>query len=181
MNRKISIIILILIIVCVFFSLNNIGYKTYKSNNFEVKYKNEWNYEESKDMVSFYFSGAESAFIIKRMENKSNKTLDGFSNEYRSTLSFDTVKASNVQVTDIKLKGTLGKIDCKKFEFDMDAQGLEDLEGNKIEKSHLIQLVAVKGRYIYTASFRISQTINGNEKIFIDEKTYKKIEDSIKI
>lgn len=52
---------------------------------------------------------------------------------------------------------------------------------NKIEKTHMIQIVAIKGKYMYNAIFRISQTVNGNEKNFIDEKTYQKIENSIKI
>lgn len=179
-NKKILIVLLILIIACGIFIVNNIGYKTYKSKNFDVKYKKEWSYDESENSVAFFFEDKESAFRINKMENKSNKKLENLSNEYRSALSLNTVKASEVKVTDVKVKSIFGKIDCKKFEFDLDGQGLEDAEGNKIEKTHIIQIIAVNGKKIYDATFRISQSINGNEKSFIDEKTYKKIEDSIK-
>lgn len=179
-NKKILVVLSILIIICGIFIVNNIGYKTYSSKNFEVKYKKEWTYDESEDSVAFFFKDEETAFRINKTENKSNKNIESLSSEYRSALSLDTVKASGVEVTDVKLKSTFGKIDCKKFEFDLDGQGLEDAEGNKIEKTHIIQIIAIKGKYMYNASFRISQTINGIEKGFMDEKTYKKIENSIK-
>lgn len=181
MNKKIFIGLLTLIIVCGICIQNNIGYKTYQSKNFEVKYKKEWKYEETEDSVAFFLKDEENILRMNKMENKLNQDLERFSSEYRSALSLNTVKVSEVKVTDIKVKDIVGKIDCKKFEFDLDGQGLEDAEGNKIEKTHIIQIVAVKGKNIYNASFRISQTINGNQKHFIDEKMYKKIEKYIKI
>lgn len=179
-NKKILIVLLILIIACGIFIFNNAGYETYKSKDFEIKYDKDWEYEESENSVTFYFKSKENAISLRKMENKSNKKLEAFSNEYKASLSLDTVKASNIHVSDIKVKDILGKIDAKKFEFDLDGQGLEDAEGNKIEKTHIIQIVAVKGENIYNGSFRISQTINGEQKIFINDKTYQKIENSIK-